>query len=151
MHSLLPHSFKRAGWIIAPIGAVMWLLMQTGKIQATLVWALGPGASSPEYPPYHAAEVTVAILGFFSFLIGLYFISFSKEAIEDEMIRAIRLNSLMFAALVQLISIIISFTLMMVLGEPDEGGMMLFLIVSLLLFWVAYIAKFHFTLLFGRH
>ncbi len=62
------------------------------------------------------------------------------------MVQHTRLESFQFAALVQLISIILSFLSMLILGEPGEGGLMLFFIILIFLFWLSFIFRFNYTL-----
>jgi len=90
--------------------------------------------------------VSAAIIGFFACLLGLYLISFAKEKREDEMIHQIRLESFQFAALLQLIILICGFVIILILGEPDKEGFMLFFVFIFLLFWLSYIARFNYII-----
>ena len=92
------------------------------------------------------ANIAAAVLGFFSFLAGLYFISFSKEKVEDEMVQKTRLDSFQFAAFLQIIVTIAGFLIMLYVGDPGEGGMMLFFIVLVFLFWLSFIGRFNYIL-----
>lgn len=95
MKYLQPHSFKKIGIILSPIGLIVWSALQLNGIQF--------GLSN------HNIEIALLIISFFSFLGGIYFITFSKEKIEDEMIQKIRLDSLLFAAMVQLLFLLAGF------------------------------------------
>ena len=146
MKFLLPHRYKTIGAIVAPLGFAFWLVMQFGYVTQVLVKIFGeahaPGASSP----YHIVNVIVAIISFFSFLGGLYLVTFSKEKIEDEMVQKTRLDSFQFAALVQIIFTISGFLLMTIVGEPRDGGLMLFFILLLFLFCLSFIGRFNYIL-----
>lgn len=124
---------------MAPLGFVIWLSMQLGFIKSLLLLILRDGS-----PLIHALNVIIAIFSFFSFLAGIYFLVFSKEKVEDEMIRRTRLDSFQFAALVQIISIIIGFLSMLIFKAPSEGGLMLFFIIFLFIFWICFIGRFNY-------
>ncbi len=145
MKVLLPHYFKLIGAISAPLGFSLWLLMQFGVITKVLIVIYGESTSPTVASLYHSINVIAATIGFISFLAGMYFVSFSKEKVEDEMINKIRLDSFQFAALVQIIFTIVGFVSMILLGSPNEGLLMLFFIAALFLFWLSYIAKFNFS------
>lgn len=117
--------------------------MQLGYVTKVLVSIFG----EPKIPsPYHVVNITVAIISFFSFLAGVYFVTFSKEKIEDEMVQRTRLDSFQFAALMQIISIICGFLFVLFAGDPGESGMMLFFILLVFLFWVFFIGRFNYIL-----
>jgi hypothetical protein len=143
MRYLLPHRYKRPGAIAAPLGFILWSLMQLGYVNRILTLALGdPGPSND----YHIVEVVIAIGGFFAFLGGLYCFTFSKEKVEDEMVQRTRVDSFQFAAFLQIIVTIAGFLLMLFAGDPGEGGMMLFFVGLVFLFWIAFIARFNYIL-----
>ncbi len=83
---------------------------------------------------------------FFSFLAGMYFLSFSKEKVEDEMISKIRLSSFQFAALCQLLFFIFSFAYMAISKkEPvGDGELLLFFLCAIFLFWILFILRFNY-------
>jgi len=95
---------------------------------------------------YHLVNVIIGILSFFSFLGGIYFVAFSKERHEDEMVKQVRLESFQFAALVQMISIIISCICIFIFGELGEGALMLFFIGEIFLFWLCFICRLNYIL-----
>jgi hypothetical protein len=143
MKFLLPHRFKIIGAIIAPAGFFLWLAMQFGYISKILVNTLdGPTTTSS----HQVINVMVSIISFFSFLSGIYFVTFSKEKIEDEMVQRTRLESFQFAAIIQIIFMIAGFLLMLFAGDPGESGMMLFFIVLVFLFWLTFIGRFNYML-----
>jgi len=114
--------------------------------QAFAHFSFGPLNGSYEWSAYHIVNIAVAIIGFFSFLIGLYFISFSKEKVEDEMVQKTRLDSFQFAAFLQIIAIIVGFLYVLFAGDHGESGMMLFFIFILFLFWLTFIVRFNYIL-----
>lgn len=138
MKLLLPNRFKKYGLFMAPLGFAFWLAMQYGFIKRLLILLFNDGSSF-----VHSINVLVAILSFFSFLAGIYFLVFSKEKIEDEMIQKTRLDSFQFAALVQIVFMILGFLWMSVFKEPNEGGMMLFFISLIFIFWLSFIGRFN--------
>ena len=146
MKYLLPHRFKKIGAIIAPIGFTLWICMQFGYVTKVLIFLFGESSAAQNNSTYHIMNVCVAILSFFSFLAGMYFVTFSKENVEDEMVQRTRLDSFQFAALAQIIFIIISFLFMLLFKEPGEGELMLFLITTIFLFWLCFIGRFNFIL-----
>ncbi len=143
--SLLPYRYKKIGSIIAPLGFVFWLLMQRGIITDWLVRIFGKQGGKMA-GNYHIPNVLIAVISFFSFLAGMYLLAFSKEKIEDEMVQRIRLESFQFAALAQIICLAFGFLLIGILGDPDEGGLMMFFVFMIFLFWLCFIARFNYML-----
>ncbi|HKC35407.1 MAG TPA: hypothetical protein VKB95_05065 [Chitinophagaceae bacterium] len=135
---LLPHRFKVIGMLISPLGLASWMSGQLGAFDSFL------NSINLKYPGIQI----ILIVSFFSFLLGLYFISFAKEKREDEYISQKRLESFQLAALFQLIFFIGSFLFMLISKtEPSgESQMMLFLILSIFLFWIFYIIRFNYLL-----
>jgi hypothetical protein len=131
---LLPNRFKKIGLILFPIGLIFWIVTQQGLFNTAF---------------NHAMKVFTLSLSFFSFLFGLYFISFSKEPIEDEFIDSVRLKSFQISSIIQIIFFLISFTIMFVFNiEPSgDGGLSIYLLSSIILFWVMYIMIFNYTLI----
>jgi len=122
---------------MAPIGFFLWIAMQIGWITEFSQFI---GLSEPKL-----LNMSCAILGFFSFLFGTYALAFSKERIEDEMIKNIRLESFQFAALLQIIFLIIGLIWIgFMTNPPKDGGLMLFFILTLFIFWITYISRFNY-------
>jgi phosphatidylglycerophosphate synthase len=143
MKFLLPHRFKVIGAIIAPAGFFLWLAMQFGYISKILVNTLDEPTTTSSH---QVINVMIAIISFFSFLSGIYFVTFSKEKIEDEMVQRTRLESFQFAAIIQIVFMIAGFLVMLFAGDPGESGMMLFFIVLVFLFWITFIGRFNYML-----
>jgi hypothetical protein len=146
MNLLLPHRFKKIGAGMTPLGLLLWLSMQLGYVKSLLIYCFGQPEGNYEWSTYHFVNIIAAVLGFFAFLSGLYFISFSKEKVEDEMIEKTRRDSFQFAAFTQIIVAIAGFLFMQFAGDPGEGGMMLFLIVLIFLFWLSFIGRMNYVL-----
>ena len=146
MNFLLPHRYKNIGFVIAPLGFCLWLFMQLGYIKSLLIYFFGQLNGSYEWSAYHIVNIIAAVLGFFSFLAGLYFVSFSKEKVEDEMVKKTRLDSFQFAAFLQIIIIIAGFLFMLFARNLSESEMMLFFIVLVFLFWLSFLGRFNYVL-----
>lgn len=138
MKFLLPNQFKLVGAVIAPVGFAIWSAYQLNFL--------------PFLGGAEVRSLRVGILAscFFGFLFGMYFVAFSKEKTEDEMVQRIRLESFMFASWVQMVLVIAFWVLFLLLGEPfRDGGLLLVFIGFLVLFWLSYIVRFNYTLHFG--
>lgn len=146
MKFLLPHRYKKIGAIICPLGLGLWIAMQLGYVKSLLVYMFGQLKTDYVGSAYYFINVSAAIIGFFCFLAGLYFISFSREKVEDEMVQKTRLDSFQFAALTQIIVTVAGFVLMVFAGDPGESGMMLFFIALVFLFWLSFICRFNYIL-----
>lgn len=144
MNFLLPNSFKRIGAVIAPSGFAIWLCMQFGYVTRLLTFLFGERLAEGSVPPYHLVNVICAVVSFLSFLAGVFFLTFSREKIEDELVQKTRLESFQFAALVQIVFLITGFISMMVYKEPGDGGLMLFFIAVIFTFWLSFLARFHY-------
>ena len=146
MNYLLPNQFKKIGAVAAPVGFLLWLAMQLGYITQLLIALFGDSSTGSSLS-FHLVNVVVATLGFFSFLVGMYCLTFSRERVEYEMVQRTRLDSFQFAALIQIITIILGFSYMIAVKEPeDDGGMMLFFLIVISLFWISFIARFNYIL-----
>ena len=134
---LLPNRFKKIGIILFPIGLIIWMITQRCLFSLDL---------------NHKLKVITLTFSFFSFLFGLYFTTFSKEPIEDEYINSVRLRSFQISSITQMVFFLISFTLMFILNiEPNgDSGLSLFLLCSIILYWVMYMAIFNYTLITNK-
>ena len=131
---LLPNWFKKIGYILFPFGLIIWVSIQQGLFKSEL---------------NHTIKVIIITLSFFGFLIGLYFITFSKEPIEDEFIESVRLKSFQISSITQMVFFLITFTIMFLFNiEPNgDGGLSIFFLSSILIFWIMYIVFFNYTLM----
>jgi hypothetical protein len=131
MKFLLPHQFKKAGLVMASLGFALWLCMQfkiTNRFFAFInLKEITTVTDGIGHSSYALTNTIVAIISFFSFLAGMYFLSFSKEKVEDEMISKIRLSSFQFAAFCQLFFIFCFAYMAISKKEPEgDGGFLLF-------------------------
>jgi len=131
---LLPNRYKKIGWLLFPIGLIIWASLQIGILDDYV---------------NHLIKVFSLTLSFFSFLIGFYFVSFSKEPIEDEYISSLRLKSFQISAMIQMIYFLMAFTSMFLFHfEPNgDGGLASFLLISILIYWLAYLIVFNITII----
>ena len=134
---LLPNRFKKIGYLLFPIGLIFWISIQQGLFKTEL---------------NHTIKVITLTLSFFIFLFGLYFISFSKEPIEDEYINSVRLKSFQISSITQMVFFLISFIIMFLFNlEPNgDGGLSIFLLSSILIFWLMYMVMFNYTLITNK-
>lgn len=135
MRVLLPNKFKLIGAIMSPLALATWLAGQLGYLTLFLA----------SWPTSRALRMSVLGSAVFAFMFGMYFVAFSKEKVEDEMIQRIRLDSFMFAAYVQMAVVFAFFLSCLFIGDPKQGGFELFLIGTILLFWVSYLLRFNYT------
>lgn len=126
---------------MAPLGFFIWIAMQFGLTKKLMLLFLKDTSHLIQ-----TLNVIVAIISFFSFLIGVYFLVFSREKIEDEMIQKTRLDSFQFAALVQLVCTIIGFISMAIFNESGDGILILFFTCLLFVFWVSFIFRFNYII-----
>ncbi len=134
---LLPNRFKKIGLFLLPIGLIIWISIQQGLFKSEL---------------NHTNKVLILTLSFLSFLFGLYFILFSKEPVEDEYINSLRLKSFQISSITQMVFFLISFIIMFLFKlEPNgDGGLSIYFLCSILLFWVMYIVIFNYTLITNK-
>lgn len=145
MNLLLPHRYKKVGAVMAPLGLALWLVMQAGILKRLLVYMFDEPIKYAGSAP-HIVNIVAAVLGFFGFLGGIYLVSFSRELVEDEMVQRTRLDSFQFAAVLQILVIIVGFFCMFVFGDPGQGGMMLFFVCLVAIFWLSFIFRFNYIL-----
>lgn len=134
---LLPNRFKKIGIILFPIGLIIWIITQRDLFKTDL---------------NHSLKVITLTLSFFSFLLGLYFTTFSKEPIEDEYINSVRLKSFQISSITQMVFFLISFIIMFLFNlEPNgDGGLSIYLLSSILIFWIMYMVMFNYTLITNK-
>ena len=137
---LLPFKFKYWGAFMFPLGLLGWYLVQLRIKYKFMQWV--------DNFPFPFVPILLTIF-FFSGLLGLYFLLFSKEKKGDEYVRKIRLESFQFAVLIQLLFFILSFLSMAFFQwEPrNDSGYMVFLILAVFALWFAYVIRFNFVLL----
>ena len=128
---LFPAKFKRAGVLMAPLGFVVWVLIQKNIIQIE----------------EQGIKTIILATAFFSFLIGLIFLVLSREKTEDEYTQKVRLDSYQFAAMFQFV-ILLSLTIFVIFFE-NRFGKLVFeknAILLILVFWLVYFVRFNWIL-----
>jgi uncharacterized membrane protein len=151
MKYLLPYRYKKIGSFLIPICMSCWLLMQLGVINNVLLFVFNGTPESIYLIGYRIVNVSVAVFGFFGFIIGLYMVAFSKQKIEDEMVQQLRLESFQFAALTQLIMFFVGFLIMILTKEPHAEGMMFFFVLMVFIFWIVFISRFYYQIHFKHN
>lgn len=134
---LLPNQFKKLGALLFPLGLIIWILTQQAIIDLSY---------------NHSLKVIVLVVSFFSFLFGLYCSLFSREPVEDEYINSVRLKSFQISSITQMIFFLVTFTLMFLfkIEFKGDGGLSIFLLSSIGLYWLTYLLIFNFTLMMNK-
>jgi len=139
---LLPYKCKYWGAFMLPLGFLGWY---AGQMSNVVPWLSFLNFGFPYIQIF-------LIICFFSCLLGLLFLIFSKEKIEDEYVQKLRLESFQLAAFLQILYLVYSFIRLAFSKEETsqsreaESWMFMFLRI-LLVFWLAYIIRFNFILL----
>ena len=137
MFKLLPHKFKKIGLKIAPLGFIIWFAMQRRWFSQLLDMV---GVENTR-----VINIVIAVIGFFGFLIGTYFLAFSRERVEDEMIAKVRFESFQFAGAVQLIFLILGFIwIAFTENTIRKDTIMMFFVSVILIFWLVYLLRFNY-------
>lgn len=111
---LLPHQFKRAGWIILVPAVIAGLLFTfTSFENLSLNAKVFAFYQSGIFEDNHAfsfitTNILNTIIGIV-FIIGAMFVAFSKEKKEDEFISELRLSSLAWAVYVNYLLLLVCF------------------------------------------
>ena len=101
---LLPHIFGKIGWfILVPAIIVGLFIMFTGGAEVNLGRFFSATGNHNDIESQILNNVTIIAL-----LVGLIFTSCSREKYEDEMISAIRLDSLLLALYISVVLLIIA-------------------------------------------
>lgn len=104
---LLPHYFKKIGWILLFPGVIfgIYCWIYEPSLLNVKVWGYN-GSGSGTFGVFEVSlDYTVAII---CTILGLLFVTLSKEKNEDECIRAIRERSLVWALWVSSVFIILA-------------------------------------------
>lgn len=142
---LLPNRFKRVGWFILIPAAVLGIVVVvldygTIKINST-VFAIYADEilGKTHYFSFVKTDIVNTLVGAF-FIIGSLLVGFSKEKNEDEYISNLRLNSLLWAVLVNYL--ILLFTFLFIYGL----GFFNIMVYNMFTVLVIFIAKFNYSL-----
>lgn len=128
---LLSYQFKRAGVFMAPLGFIIWVLLQRKILPVDL----------PSF------KIGLLVISFCSFLIGMAFLVLSKEKIEDEYTQKVRLESYQFSAMIQFF-ILFGLTILVLFFENSLGRLVFeqMPIFIILFFWLTYFIRFNYVL-----
>ena len=142
---LLPNKFKRIGWFVLIPSAVMGILLiildyGTIKINTT-VFAIYADEilGQTHYFSFVKTDIVSTLIGAL-FIIGGLMVAFSKEKNEDEYISNLRLNSLLWAVLVNYLLLLFMFLFIYGLGFFNVMVYNMFTVL------VIFIAKFNYSL-----
>lgn len=111
---LLPHKFKRIGWLLLVPATIMGILLTAFSIDAlkldATVFALSSDESLFKYRYFSLTKTDIlpTVVGL-AFIIGALMVGFSRERREDEYIAKLRLSSLMWAVLVNYVLLLLAF------------------------------------------
>jgi hypothetical protein len=158
---LLPNKFKKFGAVMAPVGFICWALAQL-HVFDKLVKLIIPARGTVDTPWELAASqfwflVSFMATMFCSFLLGMLFLVFSRERIEDEYTEKVRLESYQFAALFQFILLFILIVLVIITTLTNKKSRLDILVFQalpiflILLFWIIYFVRFNFILHFSKY
>lgn len=104
---LLPFGFKRVGWAILIPAALLGLAMWFDEFAGLPDWLCPEGSRAGKLLHTETADRifhNIALIGIWT---GALFVACSRERIEDEMISRLRLNALLTALYVQIVSMVV--------------------------------------------
>jgi hypothetical protein len=143
---LLPACFRKIGWIMSlPLVAILtfYLLGFMGYTKASTTWnffeEMFTTSSWRLFGILAGGKIILAIC-MMLLVVGLLFIAFSKEKMEDEYIAKLRGDSLIWSVIVNSILLLLSFLL--VYGE----GFLFVLFLNLYLLLILFIIKYNVAL-----
>jgi hypothetical protein len=142
---LLPNKYKIYGWILLVpsliIGIYSIIFGFPDELIRFKTFALvsGGGFSKQDYFTFDETDMTFTLFGIF-FILGGLIVSFSKVKSEDEFTNEIRLNSLLWAVLINFLLLLISFLFIY--------GNHFFTVMSGNMFtiFIIFIARFHYQI-----
>ena len=114
MNMLLPHAWKKIGWIILVPSVIAGIFLMATDYEADWlsmkVFAFFNDSIFEEDNSFAwiTANVSNTITGV-GFLVGAILVAFSREKVEDEYIARIRLNSLLWAVWVNYLLLLFAF------------------------------------------
>ena len=139
---LFPHSYRRIGWWMITISVLLGVieLIKSGDLlpgKAFAILSSNPFETS-SFATIVNTDWTIQIFVIF-FSLGLLFIGFSRESVEDEYVAKIRFQALVWSLFVNTILVII--TTLFVYGLAYIYVMYFYAFSLLLLFVCRYIYK----------
>ncbi|MEI6901143.1 MAG: hypothetical protein WCL00_14800 [Bacteroidota bacterium] len=151
---LLPTKFKAIGWFLFGISILLYLWVNLiGDIpflaNARIICVyysdapLFKAAGASKFFQFHQTDITPDIIGIL-LIIGCLFVAFSRLKVEDEFIMKIRLESLVWATLVNFILLIIA---IIAIWGADFFVIMEYNRVTIL---ILFVVRFHYVLYKSR-
>lgn len=147
---LLPHKYKKFGWIILVPSAILGIIYSLTGFQE-------PGIKSKVFALWYeeifkdnqsfsiiTTDVTNTVLGVLIITGGLL-VAFSKEKVEDEFISNLRLTSLLWAVLINYLLLLFCFLFIYGLSFMNVMAFNMFTTLAI------FIARFHFVLYKNNH
>jgi|SRR5690606_2573303 hypothetical protein len=142
---LLPNRFKRVGWFILIPAAVMGIALivldyNTIEINTTVFAIYADEVlGKTHYFSFIKADIVNTLVGAL-FIVGSLLVGFSKEKNEDEYISNLRLNSLLWAVLVNYLLLLFMFLFIYGVGFLNVMVYNMFTVL------IIFIAKFNYSL-----
>ena len=149
---LLPHRYKKIGWIILIPATILGIYVIAKDFSADLIQAkvfsffsINLSLNKQYNAPFSLiyVDVTNTLAGIL-FLIGSIFVGFSKEKKEDEFIEKLRLSSLLWAVWVSNILLLIGFLFFY------DLSFLYIMIYNMFTVQIIFIARFNFILYQNR-
>lgn len=143
--SLLPNKYKKPGWLLLVLGALLWVLVLIygdGSIPLdTKMFAIvyGDLIKDTRYFTFVDMNISNSLAGIL-FIAGALLVIFSKEKNEDEFISNLRQSSLLWAVLVNYILLLCAFLFIHGMAFLD---VMLYNMFTVL---IIFIARFYYVL-----
>lgn len=109
-YKLLPHRFKRIGWLILlPALILAFTLPEIKGLNATMPALVnGEILGKTTFFTWVSDNLTLTLYGSF-ILVGAMLVCFSREKTEDEYIAGLRLNALLWAVLAHALLLLFAF------------------------------------------
>jgi hypothetical protein len=151
---LLPTRFKTFGWILLSIAVMLYFWVQligdipflaNAKILC-IYYSDAPlwkNPASSKFFQLHQTDIQPDIIGIL-FIIGCLFVAFSRLKVEDEYIMKIRLESLVWATLVNFVLLIIA---IIAIWGTDFLVVMEYNMITIL---ILFVMRFHYVLYLSK-
>lgn len=138
---LLPHKYKKLGWIILVPVTILGMILIFSDFEALAIQAKVFAILNDEFLGKKESfsiiqtNITNTIIGIL-FIVGALLVSFSKEKVEDEFIAKLRQTSLLWAVLVNYILLLFAF--MFIYGSAFFNVMLYNMFTILIIFIIRF-------------
>ncbi len=137
---LLPHRFKKLGWIVFILSAIAGVMVLQGWESPWLNWPVfafvnDRNLSEAVFFSWSTDNVTNELVGI-AYIVGALLVGFSREKEEDEYISSLRLKALLWATLINYLLVILA--LMFVYGLGFLTVMVVNMFTTITLFVIAF-------------